>query len=434
MRHAISAAVFLCCFATPSFGQTPGEVVANVVDAAEALLQELSDSQREQLLFSFDDEQQQRHWSNLPTRIFFRSGLSMGDLNETQKNAVLLLLKATLSEHGFQQIVDNINGDEVLRGLDSGGRLVFGEDEYYISLLGEPSISTPWMWQFGGHHLGINATIVGDQITLSPSLTGGQPVDYILDGKQVRQLAGDEDKAFALIDALSAEQLEEAVVSDRLADLAYGPEARNIQPRQEGINAGDLDASQQALLLDLIEERVGLLNDTHTQMAMDEIAKELSSTFFAWFGPTARGAAATFRIQGPSVIIEYAPQRMGGDATDHIHAMYRDPSNDYGVAFDIATAVSESPATTPAAFSLQQSYPNPFNGETIIQFQLDRHGDVDLAIYNFAGQRLETILNEFRYAGQHAVRWYSRSLSSGVYLYRFHFGDQTLTRKLVLLR
>ena len=430
MRHVIFTAVFLYCFATPSFGQTPGEVVANVVDAAEALLQELSESQREQLLFSFDDEQQRRHWSNLPTRIFPRSGLRMRDLNERQTEAVLGLLRSTLSERGFQQVVDNINGDQVLRGLEGGGRLIFGEDEYYISLLGKPSVSTPWMWQFGGHHLGINATIVGDQITLSPSLTGGQPVDYILAGKQVRQLADEEDKAFALIDALSAEQLEEAVVSDRLADLAYGPEAGNIQPRQEGINASDLNASQQALLLDLIEERVGLLNDTHTQMAMDEIAKELPSTFFAWFGPTIEGAAATFRIQGPSVIIEYAPQR----ATDHIHAIYRDPSNDYGVAFDIATAVSESPATKPAAFSLQQSYPNPFNGETIIQFHLDRHGDVDLAIYNLAGQRLETILNEFRYAGQHTVRWYSRSLSSGVYLYRLHFGDQTLTRKLVILR
>ena len=334
------AIIFLYCIAAPSAGETaiptPGEVVAKVVEAAEALLLELSEDQRDQLLFSFADDQQRRRWSNLPTGHFLRGGLRMGDLNERQREAVRLLLKATLSERGFQQVVDNMNGDEVLKGRQ--GRRTFGRDEYYISLLGEPSVSTPWMWQFGGHHLGINATIVGDQMTLSPSFTGGQPVDYTLDGRRIRQLAGEEDKAFALVGALSEDQLEKAVVGDRPVNLAYGPGAGSIHPRQEGISAGELDSRQQALLLSLIEERVGLLNDAHGQMAMEKIAMGLASTFFAWFGPTAAGEAASFRIQGPSIIIEYAPQRMGGGATDHTHAIYRDPSNDYGVAFDIPTS------------------------------------------------------------------------------------------------
>ena len=257
----------------------------------------------------------------------------MGDLAEGPREAVLRLLRSTLSERGFQQVVDNMNGGEVLRARQ--GRQTLGRDEFYISLLGEPSASSPWMWQFGGHHLGINATIVGDQITLSPSLTGGQPVDYTLDGRQVRQLAGEEDKAFALVSALSGDQLEKAVVGERPVNLAYGPGAGRTRPRQEGISAAELDPGQQALLLSLIEERVGLLNEAHTRMAMEKIAKELASTFFAWFGPTSAGAAASFRIQGSSVIIEYAPQRMGGDATDHTHAIYRDPSNDYGAAFEI---------------------------------------------------------------------------------------------------
>ena len=48
---------------------------------------------------------------------------------------------------------------------------------------------------------------------------------------------------------------------------------------------------------------------------------------------TTKGAAASFRIQGPTVLIEYAPQHLGGDATQHTHAMYRDPTNDYGASF-----------------------------------------------------------------------------------------------------
>lgn len=97
------------------------------------------------------------------------------------------------------------------------------------------------------------------------------------------------------------------------------------------------------MLLSLIEERVGLLNDAHSQMEMEEIAEELPRTFFAWFGPTSAGAAASFRIQGPSIIIEYAPQGMGGDATDHTHAIYRDPSNDYGAAFQIPASPDRVP-------------------------------------------------------------------------------------------
>ena len=233
----------LCCFAAPASGQTPvptpGEVVAEVVESAEALLRELSDDQRDRLLFSFDDERQRRRWSNLPAANFPRGGLRMGDLNQGQREAVLQLLRSTLSERGFQQVVDNMNGAEVLRARR--GHRTHGRDEFYISLLGAPSLSTPWMWQFGGHHLGINATIVGDQITLAPSLTGGQPVDYTLDGRQVRQLAGEEDKAFALVSALSGDQLEKAVVGKRPVNLAYGPGAGRIHPRQEGISAAELD-------------------------------------------------------------------------------------------------------------------------------------------------------------------------------------------------
>ena len=65
---------------------------------------------------------------------------------------------------------------------------------------------------------------------------------------------------------------------------------------------------------------------------MAEIKGNLADTYFAWRGPTTAGSAAYYRVQGPTVVIEYAPQQMGGDAANHIHAMYRDPTNDYGPA------------------------------------------------------------------------------------------------------
>ena len=141
---------------------------------------------------------------------------------------------------------------------------------------------------------------------------------------------GDEnDKAFALINALSAEQRSQAVLGSRVADLVLGPgkDGQTIQP--EGIRASALSAAQQTMLWDLVREWVGIMNDTFAEPRMAEIRAKLSDTYFAWSGPTTNGSAAYFRVQGPTLVIEYAPQ----NGVDHIHTIYRDPTNDYGAKF-----------------------------------------------------------------------------------------------------
>ena len=85
------------------------------------------------------------------------------------------------------------------------------------------------------------------------------------------------------------------------------------------------------MLLDLASEWTGIMHEAVAKAKMDEMKQHIAATWFAWSGPTEQGSAAYFRIQGPTVMIEYAPQRMGGDATQHIHTIYRDPTNEYGV-------------------------------------------------------------------------------------------------------
>ena len=62
---------------------------------------------------------------------------------------------------------------------------------------------------------------------------------------------------------------------------------------------------------------------------MADAKANLEHTYFAWAGPTTNGSGAYFRIQGPTVFIEYAPQGKPPMSTDHIHTIYRDPTNDY---------------------------------------------------------------------------------------------------------
>jgi len=106
-----------------------------------------------------------------------------------------------------------------------------------------------------------------------------------------------------------------------------GKDNQTIAP--EGLRASELSPTQQQQLLDLVREWVGIANDAHASARMEEIRAKLPETYFAWSGPTTPGSAAYFRVQGPTLVIEYAPQR----DTDHIHTIYRDPTNDYGVAF-----------------------------------------------------------------------------------------------------
>jgi hypothetical protein len=315
-----------------------GTVTARVVDAANAFLATLTAAERSKCTFGFTSSQR-TGWSNLPTGIFRRNGLRFGDMTPQQREAALRLVAAALSREGYRKVTDIMNGDEVLKnagGGQTGGRqgskgpgggILFGLDEYYIAFLGTPSATAAWMIQFGGHHLAINVTVVGPNTVMTPSLPAAQPAKYILNGQTIRPLGHENDKGFALIDSLNAAQLKRAVLNYSVTDLVLGPGADGKVIQPEGILASELDAGQQALLLDVVHEWVGILNEEAAAAKMAEIKANLPQTYFAWSGATKNGGLAYYRVQGPTLVIEYAPQQ--GDL-DHIHTIYRDPTNDYG--------------------------------------------------------------------------------------------------------
>jgi len=326
-----------------------------VVAAANAFLATLTDADRAKVSFDFNSPQKATGWSNLPSGIFQRNGLRLADLAPTQRDAAMATLAAALSTSGYQKVIDIMNGDEVLKnqgggrtggrpgapaggppgapgagGAGRGGRgggIVFGRDEYFIAFVGAPSATNPWMLQFGGHHLAINVTVVGSDNVMTPSLPAAQPARFVLNGQTVRPLGNENDKGFALINALDENQKKQAILNYQVRDLVLGPgnDGKVIQP--EGMLASAMTAKQQEMLLDVAHEWVGILNDEGAASKMAEIKANLPKTYFAWSGSTTNGELAYYRIQGPTVIIEYAPQQ--GDL-DHIHTIYRDPTNDYG--------------------------------------------------------------------------------------------------------
>jgi hypothetical protein len=88
----------------------------------------------------------------------------------------------------------------------------------------------------------------------------------------------------------------------------------------------------------------------------------------------------------------------------------------------------------PEDFSLAQNYPNPFNPSTAIEFAMPQSGHASLIVYNVKGEEVARLVDEFKAAGRHSVRWNASGLPSGVYLYRFRAGSFTEVRKLTLAK
>ena len=329
----ITALTALCTSVSAAAAQ---QTAPRVAAAANAFLATLDTAQRRKVVFAYNDSAQRVHWSNLPVTSSRLAGVNLGELNPTQRSAAMTLLSSVLSRRGYEKIQQIMEADELLR-VNERSRAMFGRDLYFISMLGTPSETTPWMLQFGGHHLSLNITIAGAQGVLTPSLTGAQPAQYTANGQTVRPLGQESDKAVALLNSLDADQRSQAILSFDVRDLVLGPgqDGKTIQP--EGLKASAMTDAQRTLLLDVISEWSGIVHESAAAARMAEIRAGLAETWFAWSGPTdvapGRNIAAYYRIQGPNLVIEYAPQALGGDRTLHVHAMYRDPTNDYGRKF-----------------------------------------------------------------------------------------------------
>src|SRR5580692_1925393 len=283
---------------TGSLAAQPTATSARIVSAADAFLSTLDAAQRQSVLYDFNDNAQRARWSNFPTGVVPRGGINFKQMSAPQEEAAMKLLATVLSPMGLgkveqiRQADDDFKANGSKRGPGGGGRGgrgpaggdMFGGDLYYISFLGKPSTTAPWMLQFGGHHLALNITIAGSKGVLTPTLTGAQPAQFQLNGKTIRPLGSESDKALALVQSLDDKQRKQAVLGYEVADLVLGPgqDGKKIAP--EGLKVSALNEKQKAMVLDLIAEWAGILNDRSAAATMSEIKKDLNETWFAWSG------------------------------------------------------------------------------------------------------------------------------------------------------
>lgn len=332
---------------------TTAQTIADTTAAAEAFMATLSAEQVEQLTYAYDDETKSTSWSNFPVTFVERAGLNLSDLTEVQQAAALKVLEALLSDEGYATVTGIMNGDQYL--LDNSSSTEASLGQYCIAFFGDTSDSSAWGVQFGGHHLGINATLDGasDAITFAPTHLGVQPAVYTDEnGNEVQPFSALYESAFAFYDSLTAEQQAELYQGEEVASMVCAPGSTCDYPTGTGLAGSELTDEQKQLLLDVIANWVGLADEETTANALAEIEATLDDTYINWSGSTVydmtQGDGIYFQISGPKAYVEFASQQgsAGADVSGvttsgwgHVHTIYRDPTNDY------ANSVTQAAAT-----------------------------------------------------------------------------------------
>ena len=306
-----------------------------LLDAATALLAALTPEQREAVTFPIDANTW-RSWSNI-SPFLVRHGLRLGDLPEEQRELALGLVRAGLSAAGYQTARDVMRLNGAIAEL-TGGWDELGEWMYWLSIFGTPSETEPWGWQIDGHHLIVNAFVLGDQVVMTPMFMGSEPViaeSGAFAGTSVFE--AEEERGYALMQALSPEQQQTATIGMTLpGDVLASAASDNIQLPYAGIRFADLSTAQQRLLLATVETYIGRIRPGHAEVRLDEVQRHFGSTYFAWIGPCDDTSPFYYRVQSPVVLIEFDHQRgihlqNDGPTRAHIHTVVRTPNgNDYG--------------------------------------------------------------------------------------------------------
>jgi hypothetical protein len=319
--------------------RSTGVSTAPVQKAATAWLAALSPEQRTRASFPVDDPEW-RKWMN--QHFYRRAGVGFDEMTPAQRDAAFALLRASLSARGLTLSRDIMRLNHTLGELNDNDFEQYGEWLYYITVMGTPSATEPWGWQVDGHHLIVNYFVLGDQVVMTPSFFGSEPV-IATSGKYAgtRILQDEQAQGLALVNALDDAQRSRAVLRATKPGNENVGEAwkDNVVVPYVGLPASSLTAAQKQQLLALVALHLKM-DDGHATVKMAEVRAHLDATHFAWIGGTAPDSVFYYRIHSPVVLIEFDHQTPAGmrhlrqdraPFKDHVHVVVRTPNgNDYG--------------------------------------------------------------------------------------------------------
>ncbi|WP_329336767.1 DUF3500 domain-containing protein [Streptomyces sp. NBC_00663] len=318
-----------------------------VVRAGAAFVNSLTDDQKSATLFDIDADQW-LDWTNVDSND--RDGLALRDMTDKQYKLAIKLLKAALSARGLENAtqIRKLNHYLGEAGGDTTKALNF--DAYWFTIMGTPSATAPWGFQFEGHHIVVNYFVLGDQVVATPTFRGSEPTKITYDGVDYHLFREETAAGLKLLRALDDTQLATAAPGTETktgTNLTAGAGNDNAVMAYKGLQGSALNRKQQKLLLDLVEVYTGTIDEGHSRVWLRDIEKHLDDTYFYWIGESEDDSAFYYRVHSPVVLIEYDAEsplayHEDGDTSSggpngtptqqHIHTIIRTPNgNDYGV-------------------------------------------------------------------------------------------------------
>jgi hypothetical protein len=292
----------------------------------------LDSAQRAKALYPFESEERHR-FMYIP--LDDRKGISVNELNDAQRKALMDLLHSCLSDEAVKKVHDIMQLDIVLKKLENRKPEDHFRDpgKYFVTIFGIPSDKTIWGWRFEGHHVAFHFSADKKQLVAgTPSFLGSNP-GKVLEGdeKGKEVLKQETDDGFAMLHSLSADELKKAIIDTAApAEIITGASRVAMIDHPSGIKYNELSPANQQRFLQLIN----LYIHRYTKLFADDMLKEiqtagLENLWFSWAGFTEHvpGKPYYYRIQGPTIIIEYDNTQ---NNANHVHTVIRDLKTDFG--------------------------------------------------------------------------------------------------------
>lgn len=333
----VVAALLPLLIVTAAGFQLAGSPGGQMKTFAESFLETLDEAQQGAVLVPYESPQRVA-WHFIPKDV--RKGVPLKEMNAAQRAAALRLVRAALSEAGYDKAQKIMALEDILQHLEGDGRRwARDSDLYYVTIFGYPSDDAAWGLSFEGHHMSLNFVCRdGKVVDSTPQFMGANPAtvrDQIegMLGPGTRVLRDEEQLAFDLVQSLTENQAELALIAEEApSEIRFAAEPQAQVGEPEGIPYAKLSKDQQEILRRLVH--------VYTDAVAGPVAAERRALIqrsgwdqvhFAWAGAKKPGVGHYYRVRGDGFLIEFVNTQpdASGNPANHIHCVLRDLTGDF---------------------------------------------------------------------------------------------------------
>jgi hypothetical protein len=338
LRTVLAAALLVGVAGVAYVSQESGSSGIRMADAAQKWLDSLSAEQKARVVFEFDSKER-TNWNFVPLQDKekrpTRKGLPLGEMSAAQQELALALVKAGTSGYGYKEAVQIMSLEKILRELEKKGSMVRDPGWYFFTVFGKPGKTGRWGWRVEGHHLSLNMTVEqGEVVAATPNFYGANPAT-VKGGarKGTRTIPEADDTARELYQVLDKDQQKIAYHEKSFPEPQQKTAAPKVGP-PVGLPAAKMNDRQKEILRRLLYAYIKRMLPEVGSAELKKVEQAgLDKVHFAYNGGVEPGQKHTYRVQGPTFVIEFLNEQIdgAGNPANHIHSAWRRLEGDFGI-------------------------------------------------------------------------------------------------------